>query len=378
MTRHNFHRLQCLDAYRGTAIVGMILVNTPGSWGSIYPMLRHAAWHGCTPADLVFPVFLFIMGTSLALSYAKKQGTNCRAVVQRSIVLFSLGLLLNLLPDLLDWMLYAKPPNLSHLRIMGVLQRIGLVYLMAGVTVHWIPVRGIAAAGLLVLMAYWAAMTLIPLPGHGPGNLTPAGNFASYIDCAVITPKHLYRGGPHDPEGLLSTLPATVTVLAGYCFGRWVQVLPVTSFSSIKIMVMGLLGLACGYIWGIGFPINKALWTSSFVVYTAGWAMCGFALWYEILEVRRAAWPGMPFSVMGRNAILLYVGSGCAVRLLLALRIPAGVESRTVYSWIYTHCFASWLEPCNASLAFSLAWIMLWWVPLYLLYRRHRFLTLPS
>ena len=371
-------RLASLDVFRGMAIASMILVNNPGSWDHIYPPLEHAEWNGCTPTDLVFPFFLFIVGVAMPFSFAKYTPENRPTaavywrILRRGVVLFALGLLLALFSLFLDWAIAGKPINFSTIRIMGVLQRISLAYVLAAVAVLNLQRRWLWILAGVLLIGYWGAMQLIPVPGYGAGNLTPEGNLGGYIDRIVLGKQHLYRGGPFDPEGLFSTLPALVTVLAGYFTGDWLRKQPIKSRTSVNLAIFGLICLIIGQLWGFFFPINKQLWTSSYVVFTAGWAMLVLALCYELIEVRGKRRWGLPLEVMGLNAIFLFVASGLFARILLKTK----VGSETTYAWIYEHLFRPWAGALNGSLLFAIVMVSFWWMILYGMYSRRWFLKI--
>lgn len=375
-------RLVSLDVFRGIAIASMILVNNPGSWDHIYPPLEHAEWHGCTPTDLVFPFFLFIVGVAMPFSLAKYTPENrptpqvYTRIIRRGLILFALGLLLTLSTMLLDLLFKGIALDFSTIRIMGVLQRIGLAYVIAALAVLKLPQRGLWIFAGVVLMAYWVAMQLIPVPGYGAGNLTAEGNLGGYIDSILLGKKHLYKGGPFDPEGLFSTLPSVVTVLIGYCTGLWLKKQPVKNQTSINLSIVGLAFLVIGKLWDFVFPINKALWTSSYVVYTAGWALLVLALCYQLIEVRGLTRWGFPLEVMGLNAIFLFVGSGLLGRLLMKTPIGNGTDAMSVKTWIYQNWFSAWAGDLNGSLLFAIANVILWWVILYGMYRRRWFLKI--
>lgn len=372
-------RLVSLDVFRGIAIASMILVNNPGSWDHIYPPLEHAEWHGCTPTDLVFPFFLFIVGVAMPFSLAKYTPENrptpqvYTRIIRRGLILFALGLLLTLSTMLLDLLFKGIALDFSTIRIMGVLQRIGLAYVIAALAVLKLPQRGLWIFAGVVLMAYWVAMQLIPVPGYGAGNLTAEGNLGGYIDSILLGKKHLYKGGPFDPEGLFSTLPSVVTVLIGYFTGLWLKKQPVKNQTSINLSIVGLAFLVIGKLWDFVFPINKALWTSSYVVYTGGWALLVLALCYQLIEVRGLKRWGFPLEVMGLNAIFLFVGSGLLGRLLMKTPIGNGTDAISVKTWIYQNWFSAWAGDLNGSLLFAIANIILWWVILYGMYRRRWF-----
>ncbi|MEG4859757.1 heparan-alpha-glucosaminide N-acetyltransferase domain-containing protein [Microcoleus sp. K1-B6] len=399
-------RFKSLDVFRGIAIASMILVNHPGSWAQVYPPLEHAEWHGCTPTDLVFPFFLFIVGCAMSFSLSKylqnypKTGIEISKITQtkeksesaknplfssflllpssniygriarRAAILFILGLLLNTSSIALDVLLNSAPvENFSKIRIMGVLQRIGLAYFISAIAILKLSPRNQKLLAVAVILGYWGALTVFAVGGYTAGELTPEGNLGGYVDRLILGSQHLYKGGPFDPEGLLSTLPATVTVLIGYFTGEWLRVQQIKTRTSINLAICGLSCVVIGHLWGFLFPINKQLWTSSYVVFTAGWALLMLAACYETIEVRDWKWE-RPFEIMGVNAIFLFVASGIVARILLKTHIGTGENAPTTYSWIYENWFVPWAGPLNGSLAFAVTAVLFWWLILYGMYRR--------
>jgi predicted acyltransferase len=397
-------RLKSLDVFRGIAIASMILVNNPGSWEQVYPPLEHAEWHGCTPTDLVFPFFLFIVGCAMSFSLSKytqtakksgaakfqlleteeqknadKKPASCFLlpasniywrIARRATILFILGLLLNTSSIALDVLLKNAPvENFGKIRIMGVLQRIGLAYFISAIAILNLSLRNQKLLAVAVLLGYWAALTVFAVGGYTAGELTPEGNLGGYVDRLILGSQHLYKGGPFDPEGLLSTLPAVVTVLTGYFTGEWLQVQQIKTRTSINLAICGLCCVVIGHLWGFLFPINKQLWTSSYVVFTGGWALLLLAACYETIEVRDWKW-GRPFEIMGLNAIFLFVASGIVARILLKTHIGTGANAPTTYTWIYENWFLPWAGPLNGSLAFAVTAVLFWWLILYGMYRR--------
>lgn len=369
-------RLASLDVFRGMAIAAMILANNPGSWEYVYSPLKHAEWHGCTVIDLVFPFFLFIVGVAMAFSFSKYNANNrpnvatYSRIVQRCLILFGLGLFLAIFSMFLDWLLNDKVFDLNNLRIMGVLQRISLTYLLAAIVIFNISRRGQWAIAIFVLLGYGIAMQFIPSPGYSPGDLSLEGNLAGYIDRIILGSKHLYQKGIFDPEGLFSTLPATVTVLFGYFTGAWLQKQSVISRTSFSLVIFGLSCVVIGKLWDFIFPINKQLWTSSFVMFTTGWALIVLAVCYELIEVRGKRRFGLPLEIMGLNAIFLFFASGIVGRILLKTPVVKGEKPLTLYAWIYQNFFESWAGSWNGSLLFAITILCLWWIMLYLMYRR--------
>jgi predicted acyltransferase len=367
-------RLTSLDAFRGATIAAMILVNNPGSWAHVYAPLRHAEWHGWTPTDLIFPFFLFIMGVALPISFGKRLARGdtrrllSRHVLRRSLILFGLGIFMAAFPSFSDW---------GTLRIPGVLQRIGVVYLFASLFFLVLDWRGRWAALVLLLFGYWAAMMLVPVPGYGAGDLSAAGNLGAFLDRVILGQSHLWRGDSWDPEGLLSTVPAIATTLLGIFTGEWILSERQPADKLKGLVAASLVTILLGVLWDRLFPINKSLWTSSYVVFTAGMAGLIFAAFYWAIELRgwkRWSWP---FVVYGMNAIAVFVASGLLTRVLIRVRVPAGQgEDVSLYSWIYTHVFASWAGPLNGSLAFALSYIGFWLFLMWLLYRRGIFIKI--
>ncbi len=367
-------RLTSLDAFRGMAIAGMILVNNPGSWSHVYPPLRHAEWHGWTPTDLIFPFFLFIVGVAVPFSFSKRlergsgRGELFGHVVRRSAILVGLGLFMAGFPRF----------ELATIRIPGVLQRIGVVYLGAAGLYLVLRPAGRAVVGAALLLGYWAVMTLVAVPGHGAGDLSPEGNLAAYLDRTLLG-DHLWAatGGTWDPEGLLSTFPAVVTALLGIHAGEWLRREGRGRRTAGVLVAAGGLGVGMGLLWDLAFPINKNLWTSSYVLFTGGVAALVLGGLHWIVDVRsRDAW-SRPFVHYGMNAIAVFVASGLVTKSLVLLRTgaPAG-GGTSAYHRIYEVAFASWAGPLNGSLAFALAHVLFWYGVAALLYRKRIFIKI--
>jgi predicted acyltransferase len=358
-------RLEALDAFRGLTVAAMILVSTPGTWEAVYWPLDHAAWHGWTPTDLVFPFFLFAMGAAVPIALARRRGQPRRMrhhVVRRALVLFGLGLFLNAIkaPAPIDW---------SAFRIPGVLQRIAIVY----VVVAWLTEKTSRAfqicAALVLLLGYWAAMIFVPVPGVSAGVLTPEANLASFLD-RVLLGRHLaFR--TWDPEGIFSTLPAVATALGGVFVGEWLIRHAKTARHALALFAAGAIATLAALLWNRAFPINKSIWTSSFALLSVGFATMLLAFCHWVLDVRRwKAW-SLPFMAMGRNALVVYVLSIALDTLMTrwALGSPASIK------WtLYSRGFASWLARCCsdelASLTYAVAYVSLWAVVAIVMYRR--------
>jgi len=346
-------RLQSLDAFRGFAMASMVVVNNPGDWSTVYPPLLHAEWHGWTPTDLIFPFFLWIVG--VAMTFSRRD--SVLEAARRSLILIGLGLFLAAFPYF----------DLLHLRWPGVLQRIGVAYFLAFLVRRFLSLRGQVVTVVVTLVGYWALLVRVPLPDGTPANLAPGTNLAAWIDRALMQ-GHLWKQTETwDPEGLLSTWPAVATVLLGVLAGRWLRASTDRRAVARGLFLAGAIQVAAGLLWGRWFPINKNLWTSSYVVFTAGCSMLVFALFYFAMDVRRRRRWGRPFAVFGRNAIVLFVGSGLLARTLAVL------EWKTP---LYRALFLSWLSPYGASLLFALANLALWSVLLVWMDRRRLYVSI--
>lgn len=372
-------RLVSLDAFRGATIAAMLLVNNPGSWSAVYPPLLHAPWHGWTFTDLIFPALLWIMGVSLTLSTARRVESGAdraallRHVVQRSAVILALGLLLNAFPF---GLLPAHQFSLETLRWPGVLQRIALCFAAAGAIFLFTGWRGQLAWAMGLLFGYWALLTWVPVPGYGAGVLEPQGNLAWWIDSHVLA-GHTWSGAPapgFDPEGLLSTLPAIATVLCGTLAGHWLRGAREAARSSAGLVVAGAALLAVGAVWDLVFPINKNLWTSSYVVFMAGWSALLFGVFHWLIDVRaRSGW-AQPLVWYGMNALALFVLAGVVGRLIGLLRwTDAAGATVTLKGWLHGALFASWLSPINASLAFALSFVLVFLAIAWAMWRKKWF-----
>jgi predicted acyltransferase len=347
-------RLVSLDVFRGLTIAGMVLVNNPGTWSSIYWPLQHAEWHGWTPTDLVFPFFLFIVGVSITLAFARRveEGSVKRDLyLKRTAIIFGLGLFLNGFPYF----------QLSTIRIAGVLQRIAICYLIASLIFLTTKVRTQLLIALALLVVYCLVMTKLAAPGYAPGDLTKEGSIASFVD-RVILRQHIWRQGRvYDPEGLLSTIPAVATTLFGILTGHWLRTERPRIEKVVGMFVAGAVCVVLGWAWNPFFPINKALWTSSYVLFTAGLALQLLALCYWVIDIKGYRRWACPFEVFGVNALALFVGTGLMVKLMGLLKVQG---------WIFRNLFLTWAAPINASLAYAIAFILLWLFFMWLLYRK--------
>lgn len=360
-------RLISLDVFRGITIAGMVLVNNPGTWSSIYWPLRHAEWDGWTPTDLVFPFFLFIVGVAIPLAFGNRldSGRSTRdlylKIVKRTLIIFGIGLFLNAFPYF----------GLSDLRIPGVLQRIAVCYFFASIIFLNTRVAAQIAITIGLLIGYWLLVSLVPAPGYAAGDLTKEGSLPSFVDRAVFGPNHVWaQAKVYDPEGLLSTIPAIATALIGVLTGSWLRTEKTRYEKAAGMFVAGAVILAIGWGWNSFFPINKALWTSSYVLFTGGLALQFLALCYWLIDIKGYRRWAKPFEVFGMNAIALYVGAGLMAELFGLIR----VQGIPLGAWIYRNAFASWASPINASLAFAISFVLVWLLLMWILYRRRIFL----
>jgi predicted acyltransferase len=369
-------RLVSLDVFRGLTMAGMVIVNNPGDWGQVYWPLLHAEWNGWTPTDLIFPFFLFIVGVAITFS---RRSVSTASIVRRAAVIFAVGLFLAGFPRF----------DPSHWRIPGVLQRIAICYLVAGLLYRAVLSRvnrgstartgargayaplGLIAA--LLMLGYWAAMMLIPVPGGTAGDLSPGRDLGAYID-RVLLSGHLYRP-TWDPEGLVSTVPAIATTFLGTLAGLWMREDVSPGRKAGLLALGGAVAIAIGEIWNVAFPINKNLWTSSYVMFTAGAAALFLALCYWIVDVKQWRRWATPFVILGMNALALYAFSALLVRTMMRITItPDGGTPMASNRLIYTTFFEPFFAPKNASLAYALANLGVLFLVLLWMYRRKIFL----
>lgn len=341
----------------------MILVNTPGSWNYVYTPLLHAKWHGLTPTDLIFPFFLFIVGVSVSISLKKHSEINSSLVIKlakRSLILILLGLLMGAFPYF----------NLADLRYPGVLQRIGLVFFATALLSVRFQTNTLMVISGLILLIYWLIMALIPFPGGEAGSLEIGNNLAAWVD-QIVLGKHVWsQTKTWDPEGVISTLPALVTALSGVIFGRYYFL---SQFEIAKLRKSLLLAsgmILTGIAWHSIFPINKSLWTSSFVLVTSGTAIIALVLIHWLID--RQKWREnlfAPFIHFGSNAIVVYLLSGIIASSLWAIQMG----DQPLYQWLFERVFLSWLSPYNASLAFAISVVLLLYMIAWLMYRKKIF-----
>ncbi len=367
-------RLLALDVFRGITIAGMILVNNPGNWSTTYKPLLHAEWHGCTPTDWVFPFFLFIVGVAipLALGRRKAEGQDKAAILRkiafRTAAIFAIGLMLHLIPNF----------DFAHWRIPGVLQRIALVYGACATLFlynNWKQQLGIGA-GLLLL--YWALMTLVPVPGGYPPNLEPETNLGAWLDRAIFTTNHLWKQAKTwDPEGILSTLPAIATGISGMLTGEWIKT-PRSHYEKLTGMFgVGAILLAIALTWDLAFPINKKIWTSSYVLYTSGVALLFLGVVYWVVDVLGYKRWTKPFVVYGTNALFAYVLSSLLAKLMFSVKWTVAEDQvQTLQGWVYQNLYLPMWSDYNASLAYALTNVLIVLGITWILYRRKIFIRL--
>ncbi len=379
-------RLVSLDVFRGITIVGMILVNNPGSWSHVYPPLLHAQWHGWTITDLVFPFFLFIVGVAVVMAFENRlakgieRSALVKKVIRRSIVLFGLGLFLMGYPFVTFSPEFGLSEYVTRLRILGVLQRIAICYLVVSLLYLYVSTRTQVIISAVFLGGYWLAMTLIPVPGYGAGQLeTPAGTLSAYIDRSILGAEHLWAGANREwePEGLLSTLPAIVTTLLGVWAGRILSSPREALERVVSLLVTGALLIAGGYVWDWFFPINKSLWTSSYVLFTGGQAFAFLGLCYYFIDLKGIERWSRPFVAYGVNAITVYMASEVLAKTLYLIKVPDGAGGQISLSGlIYESIFSAVLPPKPASLAYAIVWILAWYGVLSIMYRRKIFIKI--
>lgn len=378
-------RLVSLDVFRGLTIAAMILVNNPGSWAHIYWPLEHAPWNGWTPTDLIFPFFLFIVGVAMMFSFASRieRGSTraqlARHVLWRSLIIFAIGLFLNGFPYF----------HLSRIRIPGVLQRIAVCYLFAALIAlaAWRRPEDSDRSGrrlapvvvvtLVLLVGYWAAMTSIPVPGYGVGRLDPEGNLGAYIDRRVMGGHLWSQSRTWDPEGILSTFPAVATVLVGVLVGGWLRGRRAARVKAAGLLAAGAAGLVLGELLHPFFPINKNLWTSSYVIFTGGFAMVLLGLCYWLVDIRGYRRWATPFLVYGTNAIFVFALSSLLAKASVIFKVTGALADRvTWHSYVYGKFFVPLASPINASLLFAVFYLLLWLFLSWLLYRKRIFIKI--
>ena len=370
-------RLMSLDIFRGLMVAGMILVDNPGSDEKTYWAIKHAEWNGWTTADFIFPAFLFLVGVSIVFSFAARlrRGESRRRILlhafKRSLILVAVGLFVNASPvigvDLHAW------------RLEGVTQRIAVCYFVAAILVLWTDFRGQLIAIAVCLVGYWALLRFAPVPGLGvPGRdipfMDPDKNIAAWFDRKLFM-GHLFDG-TRDPEGIISTIPAIATTLIGVLTGYWLRANRTRGTIAVRMLLFGILGLVAGEVWNAWFPINKYIWTSSFVLFTGGFSLVFLALLYWILEIKRwrGAWT-MPILVFGINAIAGFVADSLVYGPGYSFTVKAA--DGTAVAWhdaAQARLMSLGANAANASLIYSLGALLFCWGLLWILWRNKIFL----
>lgn len=418
-------RLLSLDVFRGMTVAGMVLVNNPGTWSAVYAPLKHADWHGWTPTDFVFPFFLFIVGISIPIALGKRiaegvTGEVYWKIIKRAGLIFLLGLIqmgfpffdlsktevplvvkiisvgaliaiavlffmdkfresawvgIGLIGFLSGFFLFSQgfpAESLTKLRVPGVLQRIAVCYLFASFIFLWTNWKQQIYIAAILLLLYWALMLY-----GGNGDLSIEGNFSGLIDRLVIGENHIWKANKfYDPEGLLSTMPAVATTLIGVLTGTWLKTRR-NNFEKVSAMFFfGTSLTAIGWIWNFWFPINKPLWTSSYVMFMGGLGLCFLAFCYWLVDIKgyKNYWT-KPFIIFGTNALALYFASSILARIMLNIKWTAE-DGKTIHSqkWIFEAFFAPLASPINASLIFAVVYILFWLFLMWLLYRKKIFI----
>jgi len=419
-------RLISLDVFRGMTIAGMVMVNNPGTWSAIYPPLQHAEWHGITPTDYIFPFFLFIVGVAIPIALGKRieEGITNKVyfkILSRAALIFFLGLFMaafplfdlskpeiplfaklvtmfGLLTILYLWLtgktrepliglallaaflaaLYlAGYPlvfrNFQIFRIPGVLQRIAVCYLITSVIFLHVNWKQLAIIGIVLLLFYWLLMSIVPIPGCDFSTINDkACNLAAFVDRAILGTNHIWQSAKvYDPEGILSTLPAIATTISGVLTGLWLKSKRTELEKVAGMFFVGLILIVLAWCWNPFFPFNKALWTSSYVLYTSGLALCFLGFCYFLIDIKGyRAWT-TPFVIFGVNALALFVGSGLMARMMSIVKV-AGADGKEIglQTWIYQTIFAPLADARTSSLMYAVCFILFWLFLMWLLYRK--------
>jgi len=416
MTRE---RLISLDVFRGLTILLMTIVNNPGDWGNVYPPLLHAEWHGCTPTDLVFPFFIFIMGVAVPLAMPDKfyDGTTFNKILVRSLRMLCLGIFFNFfgkiqlfgiegIPLLIGrlaitiavgyalmgsfsskiknilafsilfiylFLAYSGIEAYHDVRLPGVLQRIAIVYFVVSLLYLKTSQKTQIITGIVLLLGYWAMMTLIPVPGIGEANLDKGTNLASWLD-SVLLKGHMYRGTvTWDPEGVLSTVPSIVNGIIGLLIGQLLQTDTIKIQKAQKMGIIGTILIFFGLIWDIIFPINKSLWTSSYVLYTTGLATIVLTILYYTIDIANYKKGFKPFLIWGVNPMIVFFSSQIIPQALVMIEFqnphnPS--EKINLLNYLYTFGIAPFFSnPMTASLAGALVYVGIWTFILWIFYK---------
>ncbi len=370
-------RLVFLDVVRGLTVAFMILVNNNGSEELAYWPLKHSAWNGCTPTDLVFPTFLFLVGIAIVFSTASRiaRGETKKVLVlhafRRAVLIFMISLVVHGFPDY----------PVATMRVYGVLQRIAICYLLATLLYLWDRrVVTLLTAAVACLLGYWVLIRWVPVPGFGmPGRDFPFLDRYMNLDSVIdrkLFPNRLDEG-VFDPEGLLSTISALATCLLGVLTGLWLRTEKRMMTKAAGMLAASIAGLALGSLWGIWFPINKRMWTSSYVLYAAGWTLLALAICYFVIEIKKSggAWT-YPWKVFGANALFSYALSELLATTLGSIQFVRNGQDVPLSELIYLKVFSPIVNPSFGSLLYSLCFVLVCFVPALVLYRKRIFIKL--
>ncbi|MET0573805.1 MAG: DUF5009 domain-containing protein [Pedobacter agri] len=375
-------RLLSLDFFRGLTVAAMILVNNPGSWGHIYAPLEHAEWNGCTPTDLIFPFFLWIVGVSIAFAMSTSKSDpamHSKTIVKalkRGIILYLLGFFLAIFGKLMGVVFDGKSlvEAFQTVRLLGVLQRIGIVFIISSIIFLKFSNKAIFRIFISILAIYWALMTFVPVPGIGYANMEKETNLAAWIDRAILTESHTWASAKTwDPEGVLSTLPAIGTCLFGILVGVWMRRKDIDNATKVAwLFTAGIAAIILGLLWDLQFPINKSLWTSSYVLYAGGLASVGLALCFWLIDVQGYKKITTPFVVYGVNAITVFFLAGLMPRVLNLIKINNTDGTKTaLLEKFYTTFYTPYFSPVNASLVWAITYVLGFYVLLYIMYKKN-------
>lgn len=358
-------RYYALDVFRGMTIALMILVNTPGSWTYVYAPLRHAKWHGLTPTDLVFPFFLFIIGTAMMFSFSKFDFCRTKElylkIFKRTLIIFILGIIIQLFAA------FRGGFDFEHFRIMGVLQRIALAYGVSAILVLRFKIQQLWIIVIMSLIGYWQLLAW-------SGGYELKTNFIRIFDLTILGENHLWTGNglPFDPEGLLSTVPSIMTIILGFFAGVMIHTTNDQKDNVKKMIIMGIGLTLIGWVWSFTMPINKQLWTSSYVLVTAGIAFIILAILIRVIDINGHKKPFRSFEIFGTNSLFVFAASGLWINIMLWIR----VNDKTLYSYMYTDWFVPLAGNLNGSLLFAIAHVVSWWFILYFMYRKKIFIKI--
>ena len=400
MAQLKSQRYVALDVLRGMTVAGMILVNNPGTWSKIFPPLRPAAWAGCTPTDLVFQFFLFVVGAAMAFSFAKyNEGLTSQSVkklLTRGVLIFLVGFGLTWFPfyptspnpDLSVWENFIS--RLEHVRIIGVLQRIAMCYILGGLVALWLQKGKKIITAMAVLMgAHWLILWLIgdssaELVNGAAGAFSLAGQNADVIDLAIFGESHIYKGFgiPFDPEGLLGALSGSCTVLLGYLIGKKIQNTPEKIDVVAQLYTIGLCCIGAGLVWSICYPIIKALWTGSYVLYAGGWSIVMLAFFIYLIDIKGKEKAFTPFKALGMNPLFAFVMAGLFAKVLgqiikwkyTVVMADGAVKEKTwsVLSWFYNNVCVAIVGESNevSSLIYALVYVAVFTAMAMFLYKK--------